>query len=245
MKYDYSNYHVIVSGGTRGIGRAIVEAFLDSGARVAATYSGNEEHARKLEEERKGFPLKIYKFDVSSYAETEEFYRQYDQDFASLEVLVNNAGIRRDSVVGMMPHEDWNAVLAVNLTGTYNMSKLGIMRMLPNRFGRIISITSPSGSMGIEGQANYAASKAGQVGFTRSLSKEVGKRKITVNCVSPGYIDTELIADLPAELVKQYKSQVPLKRFGKPADVANAVMFLSSKEAEYISGTTLEVTGGI
>ena len=245
MKFDYSSYNVIVTGGTRGIGRAIVEAFLNAGAKVAATYAGNEAKAKELAEQYTEEQLKLYKFDVSDYDQAEEFFRKYDEDFGSLEVLVNNAGIRKDNIVGMMPSEDWNAVLSVNLTGTYNMSKLAVMRMMSNRYGRIISITSPSGSIGIEGQANYAASKAGQVGFTKSLSREVGKRKITVNCVSPGYIDTELIADLSPELVKQYKNQVPLKRFGAAEDIANAVMFLASKEASYISGTTLEVTGGL
>jgi len=245
MKFDYSSYNVIVTGGTRGIGRAIVEAFLNAGAKVAATYAGNEAKAKELAEKYSEDQLKLYKFDVSDYEQAEEFFRKYDEDFGTLQVLVNNAGIRKDSIVGMMPSDDWNVVLSVNLTGTYNMSKLAVMRMMSNRYGRIVSITSPSGSIGIEGQANYAASKAGQIGFTKSLSREVGKRKITVNCVSPGYIDTELIADLSPELVKQYKNQVPLKRFGSPEDVANAVMFLASEEASYITGTTLEVTGGL
>jgi len=133
----------------------------------------------------------------------------------------------------------------INLTGTFSASKFALQKMMQNRFGRIISITSPSGKMGIMGQANYAATKAGQVAFTKTLSKEAAKRKITVNCVSPGFIETELIADLDEETVKQYKKDVPMKRFGKPSEVASAIMFLASKESAYITGTTLEVTGGL
>jgi 3-oxoacyl-[acyl-carrier protein] reductase len=145
----------------------------------------------------------------------------------------------------MMTPEEWNQVIAVNLTGTFNMSKFAVMKMMQNRFGRIINITSPSGKIGFLGQANYAASKAGQVGFTRSLSKEVARRGITVNCVSPGFIDTELIADLTPEQKKEYAAIVPMKRFGTADEVASAVLYLASKEAAYVNGSVLEVTGGI
>ena len=245
MRYDYAHYNVIVTGGTRGIGRAIVENFLRSGAHVAATYAGNESTAAEFAGQWRDYPLKLYKFDVADYCQAEQFFAAFDRDFGALQVLVGNAGIRRDGVVAMMPAESWNAVVAVNLSGAFNMSKLAVMRMSPNRFGRIIFISSASGRLGIEGQANYAASKAGQEALTRSLCKEVGKRKITVNCVAPGFIETDLIADLPEELVREYKAQVPLKRFGLPQEVANAVMFLASEEASYITGTTLDVTGGL
>jgi len=148
-------------------------------------------------------------------------------------------------VMGLMPVDDWRRVLAVNLDGTYNMSKLAVMAMSRQRFGRIISITSPSGARGFAGQANYAASKAGQVALAKSLSKEVAKRKITVNCVSPGFIDTELLVDISDEQKKAFIDMVPMKRFGTTEEVAHAVLFLASKEAAYITGTTLEVTGGI
>lgn len=243
--YDFSQYHAIVTGGTRGIGKAIVKRFLAAGAKVVATYAGNETAAEELRGETAGLPLELYRFDVADYAQAEEFFRAYDRNHDSLAVLVNNAGIRKDNIVGMMPHEDWDRVVGINLTGSFNMSKLAVQRMMGKRFGRIICITSPSGRFGFEGQANYAAAKAGQVALARSLSKEVGKRKITVNCVSPGFIDTELIADLPEELRRQYLKDVPLRRFGTPDEVASAVMFLSGGEASYITGATLEVTGGL
>ena len=245
MQFNYEDYNVVVTGGTRGIGRAVTEAFLKCGAKVTAVFAGNVEAAKAMEQEWDGFPLKTVKLDVSSYSDVEAFFDGFDKESSSLEVLVNCAGIRKDGVVGMMPKEDWERVIDVNLTGTFNMSKLALMKMLQNRFGRIISVTSPSGKMGFPGQANYAASKAGQVAFTKSLAKEAARRAITANCVSPGFIDTDLIADLPDEMKKAYKAQVPLKRFGKVEEIASAVLFLASREAAYITGTVLEVTGGL
>jgi 3-oxoacyl-[acyl-carrier protein] reductase len=245
MQFKYNDYNVIVTGGTRGIGKAITEGFLRSGATVTAIFAGNETAAEALKKEWEGYPLKTAKLDVSNYNDVEAFFDKFDKENNSLEVLVNSAGIRKDGVVGMMPKDDWEKVIDVNLTGTFNMSKLGLMKMLQNKFGRIISITSPSGKMGFAGQANYAASKAGQVAFTKSLAKEAARRAITANCVSPGFIDTDLIADLPDDLKKAYKSQVPLRRFGKVEEIASAVMFLASREAAYITGTVIEVTGGL
>ncbi len=245
MTYDFSDYTVIVTGGTRGIGGAVTSAFLSAGAKVVATYVGNDEAAKSFQAEHPGKPLELAKFDVSDYAQAEKFFNEFSENHDSLEALVNNAGIRKDNVVGMMPPEDWDKVLDINLGGTYNMSKLALLKMMENRFGRIISVTSPSGQLGFAGQANYAAAKAGQVAFSKSLSREAARRGITVNCVSPGFIDTELLADLPDDLKKQYKSQVPLKRFGKPQEVAEGILFLASREASYITGTVLEITGGI
>ncbi len=245
MKYNYEDWTVIVTGGTRGIGKAIASDFLKQGAKVIATYFGNDETANQMKEEFKEYKISTAKFDVANCEEVEAFFDDFSKHNESLEVLVNNAGIRKDNIVGMMPSQDWHDVISTNLTGTYNMSKYAIMQMMGKRFGRIINITSPSGKMGFAGQANYAAAKAGQVGFTKSLSKEVAKRAITVNCISPGFIDTELIKDLPADLVKQYKSSIPVKKFGKPSDISNVAMFLASKESSYITGTTIEVTGGL
>jgi 3-oxoacyl-[acyl-carrier protein] reductase len=145
----------------------------------------------------------------------------------------------------MMSSDDWQRVLDVNLTGTYNMCKHGVQVMMGARYGRIVNITSPSGQYGFEGQANYAASKAGMVAMTRSLSKEVAKRKITANCVSPGFVATDFIGDLPEELVAKHKATIPMKRFGEPSEIAHAVLFLATKGATYITGSTLDITGGL
>jgi 3-oxoacyl-[acyl-carrier protein] reductase len=162
-----------------------------------------------------------------------------------VQILVNNAGIRRDEIVGSMPRTSWDRVIAVNLTGSFNMSKFAVLNMLQRRYGRIVMITSPAAQFGFLGQAAYAASKAGQQGLMRSLAREVAKRKITVNCVSPGFIDTDLVADLPEEVKEQHLAMVPMNRFGTGAEVAYAVLALCSPRASYIHGTTLEVTGGI
>ncbi len=246
-KFDFTGQTAIVTGGTRGIGAAISDAFLNSGATVVATYSGNEAAAREftLAHEEVASRLDVQRFDVSSYEQVEQFFRYIDTKYAAVEVVVNNAGIRRDKVVGMLASEDWQKVIDINLTGVFNMSKFAVHKMMQARYGRIVNITSPSGKIGFEGQANYAAAKAGLVGFARSLSKEVAKRKITVNCVSPGFIDTDFIAALPDEQLKSYRKMVPLKRFGRPDEVAHCVLFLAARESAYITGATLEVTGGL
>lgn len=241
----FEGQNVIVTGGTRGIGKGISEAFLKEGANVLATYGGNKAGADAFLEEFADYKdqITLSCFDVSNYNEVEKFFDELP--FDKLDVLVNNAGIRKDNVVGMMPSDDWQKVIDINLTGTFNMSKLAVMKMMRSRYGRIVNITSPCSHFGFAGQANYAASKAGQIGLTRSLSKEVAKRGITVNCVSPGFIGTELIADLPEELVKTYKGQVPMKRFGEVGEVAECVLFLAGSGASYVTGTVLEVTGGL
>ncbi len=245
MQIDFSGRHAIVTGGTRGIGAAISAAFLAAGADVTATYVGNDVAAAAFREAHPGRPLAVVRCDVADYAAVEAFFGEYDRAHPALDVLVNNAGIRRDGVVGMMPPEDWQAVLATHLTGTFQMSKFGLLKMLQKRYGRIITVTSPSGRIGFVGQANYAAAKAGQVGFTKTLAREAARRGITVNCVCPGFIETELLADIPAELKQEYRKQVPVQRFGTPEEVAAAVLFLASPEAGYITGSVLDVTGGI
>ncbi|MBT7669712.1 MAG: SDR family oxidoreductase, partial [Bdellovibrionales bacterium] len=173
------------------------------------------------------------------------FFTRYEQQFGVLHVLVNNSGIRRDALVAMMEQEQWSSVLRTNLDGTYYMCRGAIPLMLSGRYGRVINIGSVGGKMGLPGQANYAASKAGQVALAKSLSREVAKKKITVNTVLPGFIQTELLADLPADLVAQYKKDIPMKRFGQVEEVASAVLFLASREASYITGSTLEISGGL
>ena len=247
MEFDFAGQTALVTGGTRGIGRAISEAFLKAGAKVIATYRGNDEEAENFKNANADHAdsLDIHKFDVSDYAAVEKFYKEIEAKYENFQILVVSSGIRSDSIVGMMKAEDWNRVINTNLTGTFNLCKLAVQSMMRQRYGRIITLTSPVGKFGFAGQANYAASKAGQVAFTRSLSKEVASRKITVNCVSPGFIDTDFIRDLPEEQKKSYKDQIPLKRFGTPEDVTYPVLFLAAKESSYITGSVLEVTGGL
>ncbi len=244
----FTKQKAVVTGATRGIGRAVTEALLAQGAAVIGLYSGNEAAAEELTsactaaaKER----LQLHKVDVSNYQAVESFFRQVEQEFDTIDILVNNAGIRRDAALAMMRREDWNQVIDVNLTGGYNMTKFAVHLMMKQKYGRIIFITSPMGHLGFAGQSNYAASKAGQVGLMKSLSKEVAKRKITVNCISPGFIGTDFLTDLAEEQVKAYKKMVPVRRFGTPEEVADAVLFLAGKNAAYINGSVLEVTGGL
>jgi 3-oxoacyl-[acyl-carrier protein] reductase len=241
--FDFTDQRVIVTGGTRGIGAAISSAFLAAGARVTATYVSNEKAAEAFREKQPHKDrLALAAFDVSDYGAVERFFGGLD---APPQIVVANAGIRKDAIVGMMPREDWQRVLSVNLDGTYHLAKFAVMAMSRQRYGRIIAIVSPSGEIGFAGQANYAASKAGQVALVRALSKEVAKRNITVNCVSPGFIDTDLLADIAEEQKAGFLEMVPMKRFGTGQDVAHAVLFLATREAGYITGATIDVTGGI
>ncbi|MFA6815737.1 MAG: 3-oxoacyl-ACP reductase FabG [Lentisphaeria bacterium] len=247
IKYDFNNQTAIITGGTRGIGAAVSSAFLQAGAEIIAIYSGNDTAAQAFVEANNQYAdkIKTVKCDVRNYEDCEAFFHNFETEYKKLDILVNCAGIRKDSVVAMMPKESWQSVLDVNLTGCYNMSKLSVLQMMKERYGRIISMTSPIGRMGFAGQANYAASKAGLVALCKSLSKEVARRKITVNCVSPGFIDTDFILNLSDEQKKEYTKSVPIRRFGTAAEVANAVLFLASQESNYITGSVLEVTGGI
>ncbi|WP_417910022.1 SDR family oxidoreductase [Candidatus Electronema sp. PJ] len=244
----FTNQKAIVTGATKGIGKAITEALLAQGATVLGLYSGDEAAASAFAAAHSDVGerhLRLYKVDVSDCKAVEAFCRETEEQFDTIDILVNNAGIRRDAVLAMMRQEDWQRVLDVNLTGGYNMCRFTLPLMLKQKYGRIIFITSPMGRLGFAGQANYAASKAGQVALMKSLSKEVAKRKITVNCVSPGFISTDFIDDLSEEQVKEYKKLVPANRFGTPEEVADAVLFLAGKNAAYINGSVLEITGGL
>jgi 3-oxoacyl-[acyl-carrier protein] reductase len=244
---EFKDKVIVITGGTRGIGAGIATEFLKSGASVVATYAGNDERAQSFKGSlgELGEKLVLRKFDVADKEAVEAFWNSITEDFEQIHILVNNAGIRKDNILASLDEESWDAVMDTNLKGTYLMSQGAVLHMMRKRFGRIINMSSIGGVLGLPGQSNYAASKAGQIAMAKTLSKEVGKRGITVNCVLPGFIETELIADLPEEQVKEYKSQVPLKRFGKTEEVANAVKFLASEKAAYITGSCLEVTGGL
>ena len=245
--YDYTGQKAIVTGATRGIGRAVAEALLAAGATVIGVYAGNETAAEDFVAScgTAADRLQLHKLDVSDYQAVELFYGKVEEEFDTIDILVNNAGIRRDGVLAMMKEEDWRRVIDVNLTGGYTMAKFAVQLMMKQKYGRIIFITSPMGRLGFAGQANYAASKAGQVGLMKSLSKEVAKRKITVNCVSPGFIATGFLQDLTDAQLKEYKKMVPARRFGTPEEVADAVLFLAGRKTAYINGSVLEITGGL
>lgn len=249
--FNFLDQVVVVTGGTRGIGSGITKAFLNLGATVIATYQGNHQKAEELkmslESQDKNLSerLILKQCDVRDENAVISLFQDIEANFQKLDVLVNNSGIRKDQLTATMSLAEWNDVISTNLTGTFLMSKHAVLLMMKNRYGRIINMSSIGGELGLPGQANYAASKAGQVAISQTLSKEVAKRGITVNNVLPGFIDTELIADLPEEQRKEYMKDVPMRRFGKTEEVAHAVLFFASKEASYITGANLNVDGGL
>lgn len=249
--FDFAGQKAVITGATRGIGKAISKAFLEHGATVIGIYGGNREAATAFRHECcAGNPeiderLSLFQCNVADFNQVSELFTTIEDTFGTIDILVNNAGIRRDGVLAMMQPQDWQQVIDVNLTGTFHMAKLAVPLMMKQKYGRIICITSPMAHLGFAGVSNYAASKAGQIGMARSLAKETGKRKITVNCVSPGFIDTELLKGIPEEQLAAYRQMVPCRRFGQPEEVAAAVLFLASPSASYINGAVLEVTGGL
>lgn len=244
---NFTDQTAIVSGATRGIGRAIAENFLKTGARVIGLYGKNRDSARAFAEDFAEYAdrFELLQCNIAEEAEVDALFAMVEEKYQSLEILVNNAGIRKDALLALMQKQQWQDVIDINLTGTYYMARRAVPLMLQNKYGRIISITSPVAHLGFPGQANYAASKAGQVALTRSLAKEVARKKITVNCVSPGFIATDFINDLTKEQLAEYKKMVPMRRFGKPDEVADAVLFLAAPRAAYITGTVLEISGGL
>jgi 3-oxoacyl-[acyl-carrier protein] reductase len=244
---NFTGQTAIVSGATRGIGRAIAEKFLKAGARVIGIYGKNPDSARSFASEfaEHADHFELLQCNIANEAAVDALFAMVEEKYQSLDILVNNAGIRRDAILALMQREQWQDVIDINLTGTYYMAKRAVLLMMQNKYGRIINITSPVAHLGFPGQANYAASKAGQVALTKSLSKEVARKKITVNCVSPGFIATDFINDLGKEQLAEYKKMVPMRRFGKPEEVADAVLFLAAPRAAYITGTVLEISGGL
>ncbi len=247
MLYDLKDKVALVTGGTKGIGRAISLSLARAGARVAVNYSSDEKAAEDTVKELteiNGFGIAL-KADVSDYHEVQKMYQMLIDKTEALHIVVNNAGIIRDSLLMLMKEEDWKKVIDVNLTGVYNCSKAALRPMIGQRWGRIINIISPTAIMGRPGQTNYAASKGGILSFTRSLAREVARLGITVNAVSPGVIETELTRDLDERLKQEFLSMIPMKRFGEVEEVAQAVVFLASDRAGYITGSYISVDGGM
>jgi 3-oxoacyl-[acyl-carrier protein] reductase len=244
---EFNGQTALISGATRGIGKAISRRFLETGAQIIGVYAGNNEAAKIFADENQQFSdrFELLLCNVADEEQVKALFAKIDEKYQGLNILVNNAGIRRDSMLAMMSYNQWQDVLNTNLTGTYLMSKQAVLLMMKHKYGRIINITSPVAHLGFSGQANYAASKAGQVALTKTLAKEVARKKITVNCVSPGFISTDFINDLDHNLLAEYKKMVPMRRFGTPDEVADAVLFLAGNRASYISGAVLDVSGGL
>lgn len=239
--------NALVTGGTRGIGLAIVELFAKEGANVAFTYMNSETKANSICDRLTSTDNKIqaYRSDASNYAEAEVLVDKVLEDFGSIDILVNNAGITRDNLLLRMSESHFNEVIANNLNSVFNLTKHISKAMLRQKSGSIINLTSIIGIRGQAGQANYAASKAGIIGFTKSIADEFGTRSIRCNAVSPGFIETDMTDVLPEDVKKDILRQIPMQRMGKPEEVANAVLFLASDLSKYVSGQVLSVCGAM
>lgn len=237
----------VITGGSRGIGRAIAIKLAKDGFNTAIIYQGNEEKALETKAicEESGVKSLVYKCDVSDYAAAEELCKTIVNDFGSIDVMVNNAGITRDGLMIRMKEEDFDSVIATNLKGCFNFTKAAGSIMLKQKSGRIVNISSVSGLLGNAGQVNYSASKAGVIGLTKSAARELASRGITVNAIAPGYVQTDMTDVLSDKVKEALLNQIPLKRYGDPEDIANAVSFLASDNASYITGQVLSVDGGM
>ncbi len=232
----------LVTGGTRGIGHAISIALKNAGYRVAASYAGNDAAAQAFQAET-GIP--VYKFDVSSYEASEKAIKQVEKDLGPVDVLVNNAGITKDTMFHKMTKEQWDAVIGTNLNGLFNVTRPVWEGMRSRKFGRVINISSINGQKGQMGQVNYSASKAGDLGFTKALAQEGARAGITVNAICPGYIATEMVKAVPQDVMeKSILPQIPVGRLGEPEEIARCVVFLASDNAGFITGATITANGG-
>ena len=242
-----SNKTAIVTGGTRGIGKAIVLELAKSGCNVAFNYSKSDDLANELVKEIEALGVKALakKADVSDFESAKDMIKEVKDEFGQIDYLVNNAGITRDKLLALMKENDWDDVINVNLKSVYNFSKAVIMTMIKQKNGKILNITSVSGIAGVAGQANYSASKAGMIGFTKALAKEVGKAKINVNAIACGFIETDMTSELPEEYKKKMTDMTALKRFGTTDDVAKTAKFLLSDDANYVTGQVLSIDGGL
>ncbi len=239
--------NAIITGASRGIGKGIAEVFGKHGANVAFTYSSSAGPAEELEKELTdlGVKAKAYKSNAASFEEAQELVKQILEDFDSIDVLVNNAGITKDNLLMRMSEEDFDQVINVNLKSIFNMTKAVQRTMLKQRSGSIINMSSVVGVKGNAGQANYAASKAGIIGFSKSMALELGSRNIRTNVIAPGFIETEMTGKLDEKTVAGWRDAIPLKRGGTPEDIANACIFLASDMSTYITGQVLQVDGGM
>lgn len=237
----------LVTGASKGIGKAIATVFAKEGAAVAFTYLSSEEKAKALEAEltSAGIKAKGYRSDAADSAQAEALVAQVLEDFGGLDIVVNNAGITKDGLLMRMGVEQWDAVINTNLKSVFNLTKASLKHLMKQKWGSIINISSVVGVKGNAGQANYAASKAGIIGFTKSVAQELGSRGIRCNAIAPGFIETEMTGVLDPKVVEGWVSAIPLKRAGKAEDVAEAAVFLASDRSAYITGQTLQVCGGM
>ena len=237
----------IITGGSRGIGKAIVEIFVKQGANVAFTYSSSSDAAKAIENKlsTKNVKVKSYKSDASNFEEAQLLAASVLEEFGSIDILINNAGITKDNLLMRMSEEDFDRVIQVNLKSVFNMTKAVQRTMLKQRKGSIINMSSVIGVKGNAGQSNYAASKAGIIGFTKSMAIELGSRNIRSNAIAPGFIVTEMTEELGEETIKQYFEAIPLKRGGSPEEIANTCVFLGSDMSSYVTGQVLNVDGGM